>query len=67
MNTSKPRKFKTPSVEGNRHVDRSVVKKYEQLVESARGGFIIIKGADYRIAPPVGTSKLLARSILGES
>jgi len=54
-------------VDGNARVDRSVVEKYEHLVHNSRRGTIIVKGADYGIAPPVGTSKLLIRSLLGES
>jgi len=54
-------------VDGNPQVDRSVVEKYERLVQSSRQGLIIVKGADYGIAPPVGTSKLLIRSLLGQS
>jgi hypothetical protein len=67
VNTSKPRKIRKPSVDGNPQVDRSVVEKYERLVHNSRRGTIIVKGADYGIAPPVGTSKLLLRSLLGES
>ena len=47
-------------------MDRSVVKKYEDLIQSTRGGLVIVKGADYGIAPPVGTSKLLIRALLGK-
>lgn len=67
MNTSKTRKIRRPSVDGNPQVDRSVVEKYERLVQSSRQGIIIVKGADYGIAPPVGTSKLLIRFLLGKS
>jgi len=67
VNTSKSRKIQRPSLDGNPQVDRSVVEKYERLVQSSRRGIVIVKGADYGIAPPVGTSKLLMRSLLGKS
>jgi hypothetical protein len=67
VNTSKRHKIRKPSLDGNPQVDRSVVEKYERLVQNSRQGVIIVKGADYGIAPPVGTSKLLIRSLLGKS
>jgi hypothetical protein len=53
-------------VDGNRRVDRCVVQSYERLIRETQGNFVVKRGADYRLSPPVGTSKLLAQSILGE-
>lgn len=42
-------------------VNRSVIHHYEKLVRETRGCFVEKTGADYRIAPTVGTSPLLIR------
>ena len=49
----------------SKNVDRCVVLHYEQLVRDTEGFFTPQKGSNYRIAPAVGTSRLLIRSRAG--
>jgi hypothetical protein len=65
VSTSKKKKFRKIAGGESRQVDACVVRNYERLLRETHGQLVIKRGADYHLAPPVGTSKLLAQSLLG--
>jgi hypothetical protein len=67
VNTSEKQKHSGKTFVRNKNVDRSVVRRYEELLRDTHGFIREKKGADYRIAPAVGTSRLLIKSLSGKS